>query len=175
MRALDGSSSYGTATTRWGSRTPRPISGLTRYSPGTSRASTWTKRGMRARMARCRCCLAGDGGLHVTQPGKSSFAGNVGIGTEDPGAFRLKVEGGDTGLDGALMVTKATTLQDTLMVTKQTTLKRGPDRYGGAVIRWSPWTEAHLMGRSPRDWDTALHDIFSNLKPIRLVQGGGVR
>jgi hypothetical protein len=53
--------------------------------------------------------LAGDGGLQVMQPGKSSFAGNVGIGTSDPGNFRLRVEDGETRLGGALTVANGQT------------------------------------------------------------------
>ena len=118
--------------------------------------------------------LAGDGGLHVTQPGKSSFAGNVGIGTEDPGAFRLKVEGGDTGLDGALMVTKATTLQDTLMVTKQTTLNGGLT-VTGALSFDGVHGRKLILWADPHEIGTQHYTTFFEPQANSPGTGGGVR
>jgi len=49
--------------------------------------------------------------------------GKVGIGTTDPGNYKLKVDKGNTCLDGELEVSKAATLQDTLTVNKGATLR----------------------------------------------------
>ncbi len=52
-----------------------------------------------------------DARIRLTAPGKLAIEGaNVGIGTTDPGAFRLKVEGGDTSLGGALTIGRKDTI-----------------------------------------------------------------
>ena len=54
--------------------------------------------------------------------GNLTLREGIGIGTLDPGSYKLKVEGGDTSLDGTLTVAGATTLQDALDVSGATSL-----------------------------------------------------